>query len=112
MLSSPVGHESLRTPPMSWAPRRLLFGALVAATVGLFSAALIEVLAPAGFRLVAAIIVAAAAVKVTWVAINFWNAVIGAFVLGNGRVGLKGARAAQDDSISAQVAVAMTVCNE
>src|ERR1700733_1639351 len=57
--------------------RRRLFAGLVAATVGLLAAWLESIIAADGFALLDAVMVAAFAVKASWVALMFWNALIG-----------------------------------
>jgi membrane glycosyltransferase len=97
---------------MSWTCRRLLFTALVIATTLLLSAWLGFVLAPGGFDSIAAIMVVAFAFKATWVVINFWNAVIGFFILRRGPATLEGALPPQSTAVKDPIAVVMTVCNE
>ncbi|MGB6534810.1 MAG: glucans biosynthesis glucosyltransferase MdoH [Xanthobacteraceae bacterium] len=97
---------------MSRTRRRVVFAALVAATVTILAAWLAELLAAGGFVLASALLVLTFAVKVAWVAINFWNAVIGFVLLRRGRARLEGVVAAPPAPVRDRIAVAMTVCNE
>jgi membrane glycosyltransferase len=104
--------NAVRDAAMRWTCRRFLFAASVVATTVLLSAWLASVLAAGGFGVITAIMVTAFAVKATWVVINFWNAVIGFFVLRRGHTGLEGAVRPQGTAVRERIAIAMTVCNE
>jgi len=96
---------------MSWTGRRVTFSALVLGTVALGSAWLASILAAGNFGIAAAIMVLAFALKLAWVAINFWNGVIGFAVLRRPRPP-GGAAATPEAAIDIRVAVLMTICNE
>src|SRR5580704_11820949 len=79
--SSPNKSSPRRTAAVQ---RRWLFAALVAATVALLAGWLEWIIAADGLTLLDAVMVAAFAVKASWVALMFWNALIG-FVRLHGR---------------------------
>jgi membrane glycosyltransferase len=97
--------------------RRIVFSALVASTVSLLAALLVSILAAGGFGIVETIMVVAFVIKVVWVVLFFWQAVLG-FVLLHGAgdpIGLVNppVRCARDDQpILRRIAIAMTVRNE
>jgi membrane glycosyltransferase len=106
----------LRSPlpklPMRLATRRCCYAMLVAATVAGLTTWLALLLAPVGSRAVAALMVAAFAVKAAWVAINFWSAAIGLVLLRRG-VGVAPGLAPPDARpIEGRVAIAMTARDE
>jgi len=97
---------------MSWTRRRVTFSALVLGTVACGAAWLASILAAGPFGNVAAVMVMAFAIKLTWVTINFWNGVIGFATLRRSRP-LDGVEAAPEGTaIELRVAVLMTICNE
>ena len=112
-----VSADSYSRPPVSISTRRVVFAALVIATVGLLAAQLVSILAAGRFGLVETIMVVAFVIKASWVVLFFWHAVFG-FVLLH-RVGEPigvvnpSARREQDTQpVVHRVAIAMTVRNE
>src|ERR1700691_1022571 len=97
--------------------RRWLFAGLVAATVGLLAAWLESIIAADGFALLDAVMVAAFAVQASWVALMFWNALIGFACLHGGPEPLAGVFLPEGGPLdhapaATRTAIAMTVCNE
>ncbi|HLL26646.1 MAG TPA: glucans biosynthesis glucosyltransferase MdoH [Xanthobacteraceae bacterium] len=97
--------------------RRLFFLLLIIATIASLTAWLISITAANGFGVLEFVIVAAFLVYSPWLAIGFWNSVIGLFVL-HGSDGFAGAIFSDDywkrDNlpILSRVAIAMTIRNE
>ena len=97
--------------------RRVAFALLVVVTVVLLDVLLAEILAVDGFGIVDTLMVCAFSIKAIWVAIFFWHAVIGFFLLHGtsdplGRVFPAAQRIRADDPILHRTAIIMTVRNE
>jgi membrane glycosyltransferase len=97
--------------------RRIVFAALVVATLGLLGALLVSILAVDEFGFVEAVMVVAFVIKAAWVVLFFWHAVIG-FLLVHGagyRIGSGDPSvrpAPESRPLLQRVAIAMTVRNE
>lgn len=92
--------------------RRLLFAALVTATVAGLATWLALVLAPTVGSSVVPLMVAALTVKAAWVAINFWNAAIGFVLLQRNASIAPDLTPPTADAMTGRVAVVMTERNE
>jgi membrane glycosyltransferase len=118
----PISLGDPNTHKLQWAPktlsrRRWLFAFLVITTVLLLAAWLGSIVAGDGLILINALIIAAFSIKASWVALMFWNAVLGIAVLHGGQktrtdIGPPTAKAPDGTPNASRCAVTMTVRNE
>jgi membrane glycosyltransferase len=97
--------------------RRLAYSFLVIATIAALAGWLISILTPGGFGIIDALMLVAFLVYAPWLAIAFWNSLIGFVLLHSAPDPLLAvvpviARARDNDPIMARCAIAMTVRNE
>lgn len=110
---TPTGTQSLA----DLACRRILFGALVIATIAWLGWWLASILAVDGFGVFDTLMLVAFLLNAPWIAVGFWNSVFGFVLLHGMRDPLAtvipaAKRARSDDPIFMRVAVFMTVRNE
>jgi membrane glycosyltransferase len=111
--STPTGTQALA----ALGRRRFTFGLLVVLTIASLAYWLASILAVDGFGIVDALMLLAFLVNAPWIAVGFWNSLIGFLVLhGPGdpiaRVTPPARRARDDDPVFVRVAVLMTLRNE
>jgi membrane glycosyltransferase len=97
--------------------RRVLFAALVAATIAALLWLMVVALSPGGFTFVDAVLLALFALTLPWTVVGFWNAMIGFLVMRLSRDAVAAvlpaaARIRDDEPVTASTAILVCIRNE